>query len=103
MENEIAAYVGVDWASAIRRDAQALRGLSGVAPVTRRSGKQMLVVMRQACPHRLRTAVFHGARVAVMRDFNCRNRYVALRKRGTPTRGRCARSAAGSSASRARC
>jgi hypothetical protein len=82
MENEIAAYVGVDWASAIRRDAQALRGLSGVAPVTRRSGMQMLVVMRQAYPHRLRAAVFHWARVAVMRDCNCRNRYAALRKRG---------------------
>jgi hypothetical protein len=42
----------------------------------------MVVVMRQACPHRPRTAVFHWARVAVMRDLNCRNRYAALRKRG---------------------
>ncbi|MGY4305175.1 transposase [Bradyrhizobium sp. USDA 4369] len=65
-----------------RRDAQALRGLSGVAPVTRRSGKQILVVMRQSCPHRLRTAVYHWARVAVLHDFQTRNRYAALRKRG---------------------
>jgi len=65
-----------------RCDATALRRLSGVVPVTRRSGKQYLVVMRQACPHRLRTAVFHWARVAVMHDFHSRNRYAALRKRG---------------------
>ncbi|WP_316202879.1 MULTISPECIES: IS110 family transposase [unclassified Bradyrhizobium] len=65
-----------------RRDAHALRGLSGVAPVTRRSGKQTLVVMRQSCPHRLRTAVYHWARVAVLHDFQTRNRYAALRKRG---------------------
>ncbi|WP_342724630.1 IS110 family transposase [Bradyrhizobium sp. B097] len=66
----------------VHRDAQALRGLSGVAPVTRRSGKQMVVVMRQSCPHRLRTAVYHWARVAVLHDFQTRNRYAALRKRG---------------------
>jgi transposase len=65
-----------------RSDAHALRGLSGVAPVTRRSGKQILVVMRQSCPHRLRTAVYHWARVAVLHDFQTRNRYAALRKRG---------------------
>ena len=65
-----------------RRDAKALRGLSGVAPVTRRSGKQINVVMRSACPRRLRTAVYHWARVAVMCDFHSRNRYAALRKRG---------------------
>ncbi len=64
------------------RDAQALRALAGVVPVTRRSGKQYTVVMRQACPHRLRTAVYHWARVAVLHDFHSRNRYSAMRKRG---------------------
>lgn len=65
-----------------RRDAKALRALSGVAPVTRRSGKQYIVAMRQSCPHRLRTAVYHWARVAVLHDFHSRNRYSAMRKRG---------------------
>jgi transposase len=65
-----------------RRNVPALRALAGVVPVTRRSGKQYMVVMRQACPHRLRTAVYHWARVAVMRDFHSRNRYAELRKRG---------------------
>lgn len=65
-----------------RRDAAALRGLSGVAPVTRRSGKQTLVLMRTACPRQLRTAVHHWARVAAMRDPHSRHRYAALRARG---------------------
>lgn len=65
-----------------RRDAATLRALSGVVPVTRRSGKKYVVVMRHACPHRLRTAVYHWARVAVLHDVHSRNRYSALRKRG---------------------
>ena len=66
-------FVGVDWASAThhatllaeaaeplqRRDYHALRSLAGVAPVTRRSGKRRIVLMRQACQMRLRTAVYH--------------------------------------------
>jgi len=67
-----------------RRDYQGLRALSGVAPVTKRSGKQIVVVMRQACQVRLRTAVYHWARVAVMQDPHTRTRYAALRKRGQP-------------------
>lgn len=78
----LAALLSESYDAICRRDAQALRGLAGVAPVTRRSGKQHIVVMRQACPQRLRTAVYHWARVAVMRDFHSRNRYAALRKRG---------------------
>lgn len=66
------------------RDAKALRGLSGVAPVTRRSGKQRTVLMRRSCPHRLRTAVYHWARVAVLHDPGSRDRYQTLRQRGHP-------------------
>ena len=47
-----------------RRDYAALRTLSGVAPVTKRSGKTCVVVMRYAAQVRLRQAVFHWARVA---------------------------------------
>ena len=67
-----------------RRDYQRLRILSGIAPVTKRSGKQIVVVMRQACQVRLRTAVYHWARIAVMQDLHTRTRYAALRKRGQP-------------------
>jgi transposase len=65
-----------------RRDYHALRCLSGVAPVTRRSGKSRIVVMRQAADGRLRNAVYHWARVATQHDPVSRDRYTALRKRG---------------------
>jgi transposase len=65
-----------------RRDYAALRTLSGVAPVTKRSGKSCLVTMRYAAQARLRNAVFHWARVAVLNDPKCRRRYTALRARG---------------------
>jgi transposase len=65
-----------------RRDYAALRTLSGVAPVTKRSGKSCVVVMRYAAQARLRQAVFHWARVAVQHDPKSRVRYEALRARG---------------------
>lgn len=65
-----------------RRDYHALRCLSGVAPVTRRSGKSRIVVMRQAADGRLRNAVYHWARVATQHDPVSRDKYTALRKRG---------------------
>ena len=36
-----------------------MRTLTGVAPVTKRSGKSRRVEMRRACSQRLRTAVYH--------------------------------------------
>lgn len=65
-----------------RRDYPALRTLSGVAPVTKRSGKSHLVVMRYAAHQRLRNAVFPWARSAVQTDPKSRIRYAALRQRG---------------------
>jgi len=65
-----------------RRDYHALRTLSGVAPVTRRSGKHTLVLRRLACHRRLSDAVYHWARVAIQHDPNSRHRYAALRHRG---------------------
>jgi hypothetical protein len=44
------------------RDYQALRTLCGAAPVTKRSGKLHMVVMRYAAHVRLRNAVYHCAR-----------------------------------------
>jgi transposase len=65
-----------------RRDYPALRALTGVAPVTRRSGKKCSVVRRTACHPRLRNAVYHWARVAVMHDPLSKQRYAALKSRG---------------------
>jgi len=76
------------------RDYRALRSLSGVAPVTRRSGKRKLtIVMRQACNDRLRNAMYHAARVACQHDGACKARYQALRSRGH-SHGRALRSIA---------
>lgn len=72
------------------RDYHALRTLTGVAPVTKRSGKSCHVEMRNACSHRLRSAVYHWARVAMQRDPRSRLRYSALRSRGH-THGRALR------------
>jgi transposase len=65
-----------------RRDYHALRALCGAAPITRRSGKQRIVLMRQACSRRLRIGLYHWARVASQRDPPSRRRYTTLRARG---------------------
>jgi len=65
-----------------RRDYHALRCLSGVAPITKRSGKSRIVIMRQAVHVRLRNSVYHWARVAVQHDPRSRAKYAALRARG---------------------
>jgi hypothetical protein len=56
--------------------------LSGIAPVTRRSGKSCIVVRRHACNGRLQTAAYHWARVAIQHDPISRQRYAELRRRG---------------------
>ena len=76
-----------------RRDYDALRPLCGVAPVTKRSGKCKVVLMRHACHNRLRNAVYHWTRVAIQHDEVSRERYAALRQRGK-THGRAIRSVA---------
>ena len=65
-----------------RRDYHALRCLCGVAPVTRRSGKSMIVTRRQAAHDRLRDAAYHWARVAAQRDPVSHDKYRSLRARG---------------------
>jgi transposase len=76
-----------------RRDYAALRSLTGVAPVTKRSGKSCIVVRRQACHDRLANAMYHWARVAVQHDLRSRAKYAALRSRGH-SHGRALRSVA---------
>lgn len=65
-----------------RRDYHALRCLCGVAPVTRRSGKSLMVKRRLAAHKRLQDAVYHWAGIAVLRDPLCKAKYAALRARG---------------------
>ncbi len=64
------------------RDYHALRSLTGVAPVTRSSGKSHCVLMRKACHSRLRNAMYHWSRVAMQKDPRSKERYAALRARG---------------------
>ena len=65
-----------------RRDYQALRCLCGVAPVTRRSGKSVIVVRRLAAHNRLQDAAYHWAGVAIQHDAISKAKYAALRARG---------------------
>jgi transposase len=64
------------------RDYTTLRTLCGVAPVTKRSGKQYSVLMRTSCSRRLRTAVFYWAGNASQRDPHYKSRYASLRAAG---------------------
>ena len=66
-----------------RRDYDALRCLCGVAPVTRRSGKSMIVTRRQGSPTTgCATPPHHWARVAAQRDRVSHDKYRSLRARG---------------------
>jgi len=73
---------------------QALRTVSGAAPVTRRTGKGVWTIrMRRSCNQRLRNAVYHWAMIAAQCDPAWRERYAALRKRGC-SHGRACRGVA---------
>jgi transposase len=63
------------------RDYQTLRAQAGAAPVTRQSGKSRGVVMRRACNHRLRAALFHWARTSVRLVPRSGAHYQRLRSR----------------------
>jgi len=68
------------------RNYHVTRTQSGVAPVTKSSGKRSksrgLVHMRYACNGRLRNALFYWAQAAVSRDEACKAYYAGLRQRG---------------------
>jgi transposase len=73
------------------RDYQALRKQTGVAPVTRRSGKQIMVSRRYACNSRAADAMYHAARVYSQVDPRGRELYHEHRKCGH-SHGRALRS-----------
>jgi transposase len=76
------------------RDYQALRNYAGAAPVTRRSGKRKVIVMRYACNERLRNALYHWSRTSMQKDPRAKHHYAELRRRGH-SHGRALRGLAG--------
>jgi transposase len=64
------------------RDYQALRNYAGAAPVTRRSGKKKVIVMRHACNEQLRNALYHWSRTSMQKDPRAKQHYAELRRRG---------------------
>ena len=78
----IATLLAEAWDALRRRDYHALRCLSGVAPVTKRSGKSCRVVMRRAVLVRLRNAVYYWTKAAVRYDLRSKARFEALRAHG---------------------
>jgi transposase len=89
----LATLLAEAWDALQRRDYHALRSLTGVAPVTKRSGKSCIVVRRHACHPRLANAVYHWANAAKQHDAASRSKYQALRQRGH-SHGRALRSVA---------
>lgn len=75
------------------RNYHALRAHSGIAPVTRQSGKRKQVVMRHACNGRLRGAVYHWAFISIQHDEHSAATYAEYRGRGH-THGRALRGVA---------
>ena len=82
--------LGEAWWAIQARDYRSLRALSGLAPVTRSSGKSRSVIMRRACNSRLREAMYHCSFKAIQVDPTSQERYAALRARGH-THGRALR------------
>ena len=66
----------------MERDYSRLRAWTGVAPVTKRSGKRCVVHFRYACSGRLRQAMYHWARTSIQHDAGARRYYDQLRTRG---------------------
>lgn len=79
------------------RNYHALRAQSGIAPVTKATGKRSknnaTVVMRYGCNDRLRNAFFFWAQAAVKLDERAKAHYTAHRRSGQ-THGRALRSVA---------
>jgi hypothetical protein len=64
------------------RDYTTLRTRAGVAPVTRRSGKNLTVLMRYARNEQLRNACHYWAQGAIRWDPRSQQHYARLRAKG---------------------
>ena len=78
----LAALLAEAWEALRTRNYHALRVMSGAAPVTKRSGKQLSVMRRLSRNKRLEQAVYHWARCSTQHDPTSRSKYAALRARG---------------------
>ena len=78
----LATFVGEAGPAIQNRDCAALRCLTGIAPVTKRSSKSSRVQRRRAANPRLAESMYHWARVAIQHDAKCRERYQTLLARG---------------------
>jgi transposase len=78
----VAALLAEAWEALRMRNYHALRTMSGTAPVTKRSGKQLAVTRRLSRNKRLEQAIYHWARGAAQRDAKSKAKYKALRARG---------------------
>lgn len=83
----LATLLAEAWRPLINRDYHALRSLTGVAPVTKRTGKKAKkkhwkVVMRRARNPHLSEAMYHWGRIASQNDSWARYQYASLRARG---------------------
>ena len=74
----VAAFISEAPQAIKQRDLQALRHLSGSAPVTKSSGNSRGVKMRRACSPRLRDACFNMARTATVHDPYAKKLYESL-------------------------
>jgi transposase len=70
------------WEPLADRDYTRLRTICGSAPVTKRSGKKSVVVMRRACNPRLRQALYHWARCSLQHNERTKAHYARLRACG---------------------
>lgn len=64
------------------RDYSTLRTRTGIAPITRRSGNKLTVLMRYACNEYLRNACHHWAQGAIRWDPRSAQHYARLRANG---------------------
>jgi transposase len=64
------------------RQLDALRSLSGIAPVTKQSGQRRIVLLRRARSLPLNYAIHHWAQIAVRRDDKSKQHYDRLRAKG---------------------
>ena len=78
----LAVIISETFDSILRADLRALRCCFGVAPATKRSGREIRVQRRLAANNRLANAAHHWAMAAVQRDPASKAKYSALRKRG---------------------
>jgi transposase len=64
------------------RHLDALRSLSGIAPVTKQSGRRRIVLLRRSRSQPLNYAVHHWAQIAVRHDHKSKQHYDRLRNNG---------------------